>query len=169
MRPSIHFIVRLVTCASFSLTSCQHIGPAPEDMQKAVGGGALIGGIAGYATGKNQKDRQQGAVAGAAIGGVAGALISATYKATLTQQRQARSRAQMAMKNRSIMKSVEATGTKYVAVPVTPKEGASNGKKQYMKVNVKTGEPEDTVYTNKEGKSGETVRLGMSSAVVYNP
>lgn len=167
----------ILTC-SLLLNSCAEMGPAMENLGAMAGGGAALGAIIGGATGHGGRDSRQRAAIGGLIGAGAGALVSLAYKASVQQQSQARERANRALtSNRSIMKSVNASGAKYVVVPVKAKQGAPDSKSRMVKVRVQrgadgalsAGDAGGTAYPTVAADNGDVVRVGGSEAVYLEP
>jgi hypothetical protein len=169
-------ITVLLTATCFTLTSCAQMGTMLEDTQKTAAIGAALGAVAGAAIGGgNNRNVRRNAALGGLAGAGAGALVSMAYKASLQQQQQARERANYALAHdRSIMKSVKASGADYVAVKVKPKAGAPDQKSRLIKVKVKenadgtmsAGEAGGTAYPVEPVSSGESLRLGMNQAIM---
>jgi type II secretory pathway pseudopilin PulG len=163
--------ISLALVISICLPSCAGM----ENMNQMAGGGAVVGALIGAATSNGSyQDQQKRAIVGGLLGAAAGALVSASYKASLEQQRAAQRQANNALRDRSIMKSVKSSGAKYVAVKVKPKPGAPDNKSRMIKVRVNenadgtlsAGEADSTAYPI-PASTGSTVRVGMSSAVPY--
>lgn len=171
---------RLIICAfstSLLLTSCETLGPALENTGQMAGIGAAAGAIIGGATGDRHNQYQRAAVGGL-IGAGAGAAISMAYKFSVQQRQYAQERANYALtQNRSVMKSVKATGADYVAVPVKAERGNPNSKSGVARVRVKqnrdgtleAGSVESTIYPSTPASSGSLVAVGGQDAVFYQP
>lgn len=91
------------------------------------------------------------------------ALAVTAYRASVNQQREANVRAQAAMKDRSIMKSVNDNGARYVAVPVK-KEVGQSGPAKVAKVRVSDGSVSSKLYDLPQGaQNGQP----MGDSVLY--
>lgn len=163
-------IIHAFLLSSLLLSSCAEMGNMLNDTGLMTGGGAALGGIVGYATGDTRSERQRNAAIGAGLGALGGFALSKVYTASLEQQRQANARANAALSSRSVMRSVSAKGTRYVAVPV--KSQRKGGGTDLMKYDVKNRQLASTkVYTPESQKKNTdgTVSLGWDDAYLYNP
>jgi hypothetical protein len=157
------------------LSSCAGVSTALENTGGMAGVGAAVGAVIGANTGHG--NRQQRAVIGGLIGAGAGAAISLGYKASLKQRSEAQANANYALtRNSSVMKSVKASGAKYVAVPVKSDPNEPKSQPALLRVKVersddgtmKAGEVDPNAYPVETAKSGSEINVGGSPAVFYD-
>lgn len=148
---------RLLTTLSLTscllLSSCADMATVLENTGGMAGMGGALGGIIGANTGHG--NRHQRALIGGLIGAGAGAAISMIYKASVKQRSDAQARANYALThNRSIMKSVKASGASHLSVPVKRDSSDPNSKAGVVRVKIKE-------------KSDGTLEAGSTDSTLY--
>jgi len=142
----------LAACTVLWLGGCTSI----EDPELGMGLGAALSGAGSYIGGDG----------GRALS-YAGMAIS--YQASLTQQKMARERAQAALRQPEVQKTVTKKKARYVAVPVKPApEQKTKSKNLVMLVDTETGKAKATAYEPKKAsyQKNETASFGGHDAVV---
>lgn len=142
----------LAVCTAICLAGCTSI----ENPELGMGMGAALSGVGGY------------------IGGDGGRALSyagmaLTYQASMAQQRMARERAEAALKQPEVKKTVEKKKARYVAVPVKPApEQKTKSKNLVMLYDTETGNAKATAYEPKKAsyQKNETASFGGHDAVV---
>lgn len=142
----------LAICTVLSLGGCTSV----ENPELGLGVGGALSGLGGYIGGDS----------GRALS-YAGMAIS--YQASLSQQRVARERAESALRQPEVKKTVERKKSRYIAVPVKPApEQKTKSKNLVMLYDTETGKAKATAYEPKKEsyQKNETASFGGHDAVV---
>jgi len=142
----------LAFCTVLSLGGCTSV----ENPELGLGVGAALSGI------------------GSHIGGDGGRALSyagqaISFQASLSQQRMARERAQAALRQPEVRKTVEKKRSRFVAVPVKPApEQKTKSKNLVMLYDTETGKAKATAYEPRKAsyQKNETASFGGHDAVV---
>jgi hypothetical protein len=142
----------LAVCTILSLNGCASV----DDPELGIGLGNTLG------------------IAGSYIGGYEGAIVSGAgsiikYQASLAQQKQAQERAEAALRQPEVKKTVAKKKSRYVAVPVKPApEQKTKSKNLVMLYDTETGKAKATAYEPKKAsyQKNETASFGGHDAVV---